>query len=49
MKNFGYENSAQCPDIIAKTHKKYMYNGMMFDSSYEIAYLLWMHHIGKNI
>lgn len=49
LKNYGYENPAQCPEIISKTHKKYIYDGMMFDSSIEIAYLIWMQYVGKPI
>ena len=39
---FGYDNSAQCPEIIAKSKKKYKFNGIMFDSSIEIAYYIFM-------
>jgi hypothetical protein len=49
LKNTGYENSAQCPEVHVKAHKKYFYNGMMFDSSIEIEYLIWMVDKGESI
>lgn len=30
-------------------HKKYMFDGMMFDSSCEIAYLIYMRHLGHDL
>ena len=41
LQHYGYENPSQCPQIASKMRKKYIYNGMMFDSSIEIAYLIW--------
>ncbi len=42
LKNFGYAWPSQCPAIRKKMCRKYMYNGVMFDSSPEIAYYIWL-------
>lgn len=49
LKRFGYENSAQCPEIISKMHKKYEFDGLKFDSSIEIAYFIWAKDHGIQI
>ena len=49
LQRFGYENAAQCPEIAARMRKKYMFDGMMFDSSCEIAYLMYMRHLGHDL
>lgn len=49
LKKYGCRNSAQCPAVMSKAHRKYKYNGMMFDSSIEVAYYIWMVDRGERI
>jgi hypothetical protein len=42
LKNFGVEISSQNHDIRVKQQRRYMYNGIHFDSSWEIAYYIWL-------
>ena len=46
---FGYGNAAQCPEIASKMCKKYSYDGLMFDSSVEVAYYIFMKDHGKEV
>lgn len=39
---YGCEYSAQNKEIHSKQRKKYTYNGLNFDSSWEIAYFIWL-------
>lgn len=41
-KKFGHCHPSQCPDIQKKMHRKYMYDGVMFDSFPELAYYAWL-------
>lgn len=39
---YGVRNPLQCKEIRDKTKKKYCYNGVNFDSSWEIAYYIYL-------
>lgn len=41
-KRTGYANPSHNPDVISKMRKKYSYQGQTFDSSWEIAYYIWL-------
>lgn len=45
--HYGVNAPAQCPEIRRKQQLRYTYNGISFDSIYEIAYYIWLtdHHI----
>ena len=45
--NYGVNAPAQCPEIRRKQQLRCEFNGMKFDSIYEIAYYIWLidHHI----
>lgn len=40
--NYGVDAPAQCPEIRRKQQIRCKYNGMNFDSIYEIAYYIWL-------
>jgi len=42
IKNTGYAWPSQCPAIRSKMRRKYLYDNIMFDSSPEIAYYIWL-------
>jgi hypothetical protein len=44
---YGVNAPAQCPEIRRKQQLRCRYNGKFFDSTYEIAYYIWLtdHHI----
>lgn len=42
LKKYGVKNVAQCRDIRIKSQSKYLYNGINFDSSWELAYYIWL-------
>ena len=42
IKNTGYAWPIQCPSIRRKMCRKYLYDNVMFDSSPEIAYYIWL-------
>ena len=39
---YGVENVMQVPEIRAKIHKKYFYDNVYFDSSWELIYYIWL-------
>lgn len=39
---FGVDNPMQNHDILVKQHKRYEYNGVNFDSSWELAYFIYL-------
>ena len=39
---YGVENVMQVPEIRAKIHKKWFYNNLYFDSSWELIYYIWL-------
>ena len=41
-KRTGYANPSHNPDVISKMRKRYTYQGQTFDSSWEIAYYIWL-------
>lgn len=47
MDKYGVRNPLQCKEIRDKTKKKYFYDGINFDSSWEIAFYIYLsdHHI----
>ena len=42
LQRYGVSTPMQCKQVSDKAHHKYTYNGMNFDSSYEVAYLIWL-------
>lgn len=42
LERYGVENPTQCHDIRVKQQKRYIYNEINFDSSWEIAYYIWL-------
>lgn len=42
QQNYGVNAPAQCPEIRRKQQLRCEYNGMNFDSIYEIAYYIWL-------
>lgn len=40
-KKYGVRNVSQVHSIRSKMRKKYLFNGMRFDSSWELAYYIW--------
>lgn len=47
LKRYGVTNPTQCHDIRIKEQKRYLYKGINFDSSWELAFYIW--HIDHNI
>ena len=47
LKKYGVSNPTQCHDIRIKEQKKYLYNNINFDSSWELAFYIW--HVDHNI
>lgn len=47
---YGVKHVMQNPEIAKKTKKKYQFDDRMFDSSWELAYYVWLkdHHIAFN-
>lgn len=41
-KRTGYANPSHNPEVISKMRKKYTYNEIGFDSSWELAYYIWL-------
>lgn len=41
-KKYGVELPGLSSEIMAKAHGKYVYNNILFDSSWEIAYYIWL-------
>ena len=39
---YNTESPNQCHEIICKMRKKYIYNNLKFDSSWEVAYYIWL-------
>ena len=39
---YNTESPNQCHEIICKMRKKYIYDNLRFDSSWEIAYYIWL-------
>ena len=42
LKKYGVEYVTQIPEVIAKINKKYLYNNIYFDSSWELIYYIWL-------
>lgn len=42
MERYGVPATMQVKEFSDKTHSKYTYNGMLFDSTNEIAYYIWL-------
>ena len=42
LERYGVTNSMQSPLVRAKAHKKYAYDNQQFDSSWELAYYIWL-------
>jgi hypothetical protein len=42
LERYGVENAMQNHTIFSKQHKKYIYNDLQFDSSWELAYYIWL-------
>ena len=42
LKRYGVKYPMQCKEIQDKSKRKYFYNGIYFDSSYELAYYIWL-------
>ena len=42
MRRYGVRNPMQCHEIQIKTHSKYLYDDLKFDSSEELAYFIWL-------
>ena len=42
IKRYGFENPMQNHKIFIKTLNRYSYDGMRFDSSWELAYYIWL-------
>lgn len=42
IERYGVEHALQCKEIRDKTKKKYTYNGINFDSSWEIAFYIYL-------
>lgn len=42
LKKYGYKNALEVPEIRQRIHKKYMYEGIQFDSLPEIAFYVWL-------
>lgn len=42
LEKYGVENIVYLHDMHVKIHKKYKYNNINFDSSWEIAYYIWL-------
>lgn len=47
LKNWGTEYALQNRAVLSKVHRKYNYNGIKFDSSWELAF--WIYHVDNNI
>lgn len=42
IEKYGVENVTQIPEVSANLHKKYLYNDIFFDSSWELIYYIWL-------
>ena len=42
LAKYGYESAMQNPEIRKKAQARYSYNGISFDSSWELAYFIWL-------
>ena len=42
LERYGVENATQCHRIRVKEQSRYIYNRINFDSSWEIAYYIWL-------
>lgn len=42
LKHFGVMHASKSHDIISKMRKKYTYDNIKFDSSWEVAYYIWL-------
>jgi hypothetical protein len=42
LKNYGVTHTSKSHEILSKMRKKYIYNNLKFDSSWEIAYYIWL-------
>lgn len=49
LARYGVTNPTQCADIRSKAAKKYKYNGINFDSSWELAFYIYHIDKGDNI
>ena len=45
---YGGENPDYCPSILSKMKRKYTFENLHFDSSWEIAYYIWLKDNSKN-
>ena len=45
---YGGENPDYCPSILSKMKRKYTFENLHFDSSWEIAYYIWLKDKSKN-
>ena len=48
-RKYGYRGVLQTPEVIRKKRSKYLYNGLSFDSSWELAFYIWATDHGKEI
>ena len=48
-KHYGTDYPMQNKDVLSRCHKKYNYNGMSFDSSWELAFWIYHKDYGINI
>lgn len=46
-KRTGYANPSHNPDVIAKMRRRYTYQDVGFDSSWELAFFIWLKDNGK--
>lgn len=49
IEKFGVRNAAMSEEILKKSHKKYMFDNLLFDSSVELAYYIWARDHNKQI
>lgn len=48
LEKYGVENSMQSPEVRSKARSRYFYDDAYFDSSWELAYYIWLKHNKKD-
>lgn len=42
LAKYGREHPMQCPEVRRRAQRRYSYRGVRFDSSYELAFYVWL-------